>query len=544
MFLTDGGSMGELIRRHDWSQTEFGPLENWPHSLRSAANICLSSLFPTAIYWGRSLRLLYNDAWSAIPGRRHPWALGRPAEEVWNDIWHVIGPQMRGVMETGRGFATYDEMLPMERGGRAGTQIFWNYSFTPIQGDDGHVEGILNSGHETTERVRTERRLEFLLELGDKLRPLDEPSLVIEAAAEALGRHLGTTRVGYGDADESGDYVTLEQNWTDGTVPAKTGRYRLTDFGRDLLDTLRSGRTAVVNDISSDRHVKGWRIDAFETVKVAAMITVPLVKKGRLVALLYVVQNTPREWTDLEILISEETGERIWEAVERARAQQLQRLLTHELNHRVKNTLATVQGIAMQTLRQAQTLEDAREALVARLGALAKAHDVLTRESFEGAMLADLVEAAMSVHAAGPDRVTASGPAVRLAPRTALPIAMALHELATNAVKYGALSNDTGRIAITWWNPAEPRGERLHLQWAESGGPEVTLPTRRGFGVRMIEQGLAAELGGDVRIEFRPEGVVCTIDAPLPPEQDQRNQQDQLPIGARPLMRAPSSSSS
>jgi two-component sensor histidine kinase len=198
------------------------------------------------------------------------------------------------------------------------------------------------------------------------------------------------------------------------------------------------------------------------------------------------------------------------------RAAEHQRLLIDELNHRVKNTLATVQSIAAQTLRTAETKEDAREALEMRLLALSRAHDVLTRESWEGADLIEVVAKALEPYqVSGESRFHIRGPHVRVTPRMSLALAMALHELATNAVKYGALSNKTGTIEVTWkvQNGAAP--PRLSLRWTETGGPPVVAPRRRGFGSRLIERSLAQDLDGQVEIAFAPTGVVCTVDAPV-----------------------------
>lgn len=156
-FLAGGGEMGRLIREFGWTSTPLGAPTKWPQSLRLALSIALHSSFPTAVYWGPELRLIYNDAWSPIPAERHPAALGQPAEQVWADIWDVVGPQFAQVLETGEGFSTYDQLLSMQRGG-AVCETYWNYSFTPIRGEDGSVVGILNQGHETTERVLAERR--------------------------------------------------------------------------------------------------------------------------------------------------------------------------------------------------------------------------------------------------------------------------------------------------------------------------------------------------------------------------------------------------
>ncbi|MBO9622205.1 MAG: PAS domain-containing protein [Sphingomonas sp.] len=148
--------MPRRIREHDWASTPLGPIEQWPQALRFALNIALGSSFPTAIYWGPEFHLLYNDAWAPIPADRHPWALGRRGEEVWPDIWHLVGPQMQRVLETGQGFAVYDRMLPMERDGKP-QETWWNYSFTAIRDENGNVVGVLNQGNETTRLVLAER---------------------------------------------------------------------------------------------------------------------------------------------------------------------------------------------------------------------------------------------------------------------------------------------------------------------------------------------------------------------------------------------------
>jgi PAS domain S-box-containing protein len=193
-----------------------------------------------------------------------------------------------------------------------------------------------------------------------------------------------------------------------------------------------------------------------------------------------------------------------------------QRLLINELNHRVKNTLATIQSIASQTLRNATTLVEAQVAFEARLFALSRAHDVLTRENWEGAGLREIVAEAIAPYSnRREDRLHLDGPNVRLPPRIALALAMALQELTTNAVKYGALSNGFGEIHIQWALDQAPEPLRLRLHWEESGGPPVQAPKRRGFGTRLVERSLAQDLDGDVRIEFAPGGVTCTVDAPL-----------------------------
>jgi two-component sensor histidine kinase len=161
-------------------------------------------------------------------------------------------------------------------------------------------------------------------------------------------------------------------------------------------------------------------------------------------------------------------------------------------------------------------MEQVREDLEGRLFALSRVHDVLTRENWNGANLREVVEQAVEPYRRADDgRFHLAGEDARLSPRMALAIALALQELATNAVKYGALLNATGVVRITWTITGAAANRRLMLCWEEAGGPVVDPPTRRGFGSRLIERSFAMELGGQARLEFPPEGVRCTIDAPV-----------------------------
>lgn len=206
----------------------------------------------------------------------------------------------------------------------------------------------------------------------------------------------------------------------------------------------------------------------------------------------------------------------IQDITERARAAERRQFLINELNHRVKNTLATVQSIAHQTLRPGQSPGEARSLLTARLIALSGAHDILTRENWETADLRDIVAQALGpFEPEAGARFDVQGPSMRIAPRAAVALAMALHELATNAAKYGALSTEAGRVSVTWSLSAGDGQSRLVLDWRERGGPPVTPPSRKGFGSRLLLQGLTADLGAAAQIGYEPGGLTCRIDAPL-----------------------------
>ena len=189
-------------------------------------------------------------------------------------------------------------------------------------------------------------------------------------------------------------------------------------------------------------------------------------------------------------------------------AEKRQRLLVNELNHRVKNTLATVQSLAYQTTRGKTAMAPVDDFL-ARLMALSAAHDVLTRESWEAADLKDIVQQAIRPYELPQrQRFMVEGCAIRISPRASLAISMALHELATNAVKYGALSTDGGEVAIRW---NIVNDELAQLDWTESGGPPVIKPTRHGFGSRLLQRGLVGDLGASPTLTYGPEGVTCAF---------------------------------
>ena len=201
---------------------------------------------------------------------------------------------------------------------------------------------------------------------------------------------------------------------------------------------------------------------------------------------------------------------------ERKAGEERQRLLISELNHRVKNTLAIVQGLAQQSFKGERSSADERAAFASRLAALAAAHNLLTQKSWESVELADLAKSALEACGADESRLVIAGPRVVLPPQNAVSLAIAFHELCTNAIKYGALSTEVGCVEVRWTIEGHDADQRLLLQWIESGGPPVEAPTHRGFGLRMIERGLASELGGTVAVEFDRGGLVCRINSPLP----------------------------
>ncbi len=194
---------------------------------------------------------------------------------------------------------------------------------------------------------------------------------------------------------------------------------------------------------------------------------------------------------------------------DRKRAEESRELLLNEIKHRVKNTLGTVQAIASQTFRTAAPAE--RDAFVARLHALSAAHDLLTQQSWSMVGVRETIERSLDpFRDGGTDRLALAGPAVQLNPSNALLFAMVIHELGTNAVKYGALSRDGGFVNIAWSLADQPSGRLLEFSWIERGGLAVRPPTVRGFGTQMIERTLRGEQGR-ATFDYAPEGLACRL---------------------------------
>ena len=207
----------------------------------------------------------------------------------------------------------------------------------------------------------------------------------------------------------------------------------------------------------------------------------------------------------------------LMDITEQKEAEEHRQLLVRELQHRVNNTLALVSAIANQTFRahRGREVSAAVAAFSSRISALGQAHTLLTHESWRDADLDEVVNGALTPYREG-GRIDSSGPRLRLASRRALSLALALNELATNAAKYGALSNLQGRVEIKWWIDSQESGEpRLHFRWSESGGPKVSTPKRTSFGTRLIREMLAADFNGEIELQYLATGIVCTLVAPL-----------------------------
>lgn len=203
------------------------------------------------------------------------------------------------------------------------------------------------------------------------------------------------------------------------------------------------------------------------------------------------------------------------ETTSKVETQRNSRLLNAELAHRMKNVMAMVSAVASQTFRSAQSLEEAQATFGERIATLAQAHSILTQSSWSGAAISEVIAGALAPHHVDPARLSVSGPFIELAADHALTLALAINELITNAIKYGALSTDSGRVDLSWQAGLSGSDQAFRLDWVESGGPAVVPPKRAGFGSRLIERVVAQKLGGEVRLDYAPEGFRYSLETTM-----------------------------
>ncbi|PHY14029.1 histidine kinase [Caulobacter sp. B11] len=407
----------------------------------------------------------------SLVGRRH-YEVFPEIPQYWRDCHARVlaeGVELRG--DEGDRY--------VDRNGR----VEWiRWSMAPWRADDGGVGGLVLYTEVVTAGVEARMRLE---------------------AAEARYRAV-FDQAAMGVARVSGDGLFLEMNDRFCAIVRRDRDALLAGRFRDLVreedrpaavDQARALLDGELDSFVAERQV----VSGADGTLIWIHLTISRVQSGD-------------EPAYLVIIVSDITARKQAEFEQQHYQGQL-RLLINELNHRVKNTLATVQSMAAQTLKTERDPETAFQKFEARLMGLSQVHDVLTRESWHGADLGDVAERALAPFTEAAGRMHIDGPPVWLAPNGALTMALIFHELATNALKYGALSTAAGSVSLTWTYDAQTR--TLALTWTETGGPPVTPPTRRGFGSRLIERSLRGELKGAASMDYRPEGLVCAMRASL-----------------------------
>ncbi len=310
--------MADLTRQHPWHLTPVGPMADWPVSLRTTVETLLACQLPMYLAWGPEFIQFYNDAYRPILGAKDQGALGARAPDVWPEIWPTIGPMWQEVLQ-GRPIGFDDFKLTIERFGYP-EDCYFNFSYSPVPDDTGRVQGVLVTFAETTQRVKSERRLKFLDDLGQATRHSGDAAAILQVAARMLGEHLGVSRCAYAHVLEDQDTFDLIGDHNVG-VDSIVGRYRFTDFGRHVHQLMLAGQAYVNNDVDTDPVTRDGDLAAYRQTQIQAVVCVPLLRQGRFVAAMAVHQRVPRRWTADEVELVQTVVDRCWEALQRLRAE-------------------------------------------------------------------------------------------------------------------------------------------------------------------------------------------------------------------------------
>jgi len=598
-----GGETGALIQSHDWASTSLGPICRWPDCLRFAVRLMLPARSQMVIFWGPEFVAIYNDAYAEVIGNKHPGALGRPAREIWTELWGDLGPLLQRVYDEGETIFAEDRSFRLERYGYP-EDVSFDISYSPLRDETNAIRGVICIVNETTDRVEARRalakaqeRLSYALSASGMIGTFDWHIQSDEffsdaqfAAMFSVDPHRDTTSVSVMEylarihpddreriaaavdhAIETGEKYAQECRYLqpDGTVrwievrggivyDASGKAERFAGAAVDITD--RKEREEALHRLAAivassedaimstdlDVRITSWNrgaerlygYSAEEAIGRPATFLLPedradeepmiieRIRRGERIET-YETKRRRRDGTlvDVSLTVSpvHDFSGRIVGAskiardiTERKKAERLERYLIGELKHRVKNTLATVRAIARQTFGK-ESSREVREAFDARLLSLSRAHDLLTARNWNGAELSAVIAEVLAPYEK--ERFEIAGPAVLLPAKSVLTFSLALHELATNAAKYGALSHSSGKVSITWTLGAGAVPQ-LDLRWEERGGPLVSEPVQKGFGSKLIEEILSAELDGEAGIFFEPSGVVCKVRAPMSVDED------------------------
>jgi PAS domain S-box-containing protein len=414
------------------------------------------------------------------------------------------------------GIQKYD--IPVRDGSDRWEVKYWTPVNTPVRDANGDIVYILHRAEDVTEFILTRERT------AAQLQRMEADVLRSEAQIKDTNRDLKVALERLAAANDKLqrlDYMKTEQLDV-ALAAARLGAWTL-DF---------RNREFITSDIC--RADYGWTSD--EPFTYETMLSLIHADDRKIRDAKVAEAFAKREDLEVEYRIIRPDGELVWIVVrgraeydaegqpiramgvsaditQRKRAEERQRVMIAELNHRVKNTLASVQSIALQTSMSVQSTKDFVLSFDGRVRALVLAHDLLTANSWQGASLADVVERTLAPYAVIGDsrRIEVSGPTILVASEAAVTLHMAFHELATNAAKYGALSTPAGRVSVAWTVDRTVEPAVIEIIWTEKDGPPVTPPTRRGFGTNLLQTGLARELGGDVKLSYEPGGAVCRM---------------------------------
>jgi two-component sensor histidine kinase/PAS domain-containing protein len=478
-------AMSALIAAKDWSKTVLGPADKWTTSLKLVVSTTLASGFPMAVRWGPDFAMIYNDGYRPILGDKHPWALGLPFREVWPEVQQTLALLHQAILSGTRGaFFAEDLLLRIQRHADRWEDARFTISYSPVPDASAAtgVGGVLITAVETTNRVRTE----------EALRASEERY----RSAMMLGR-MGSWEV---------DFVDGTRVWTPEGMAL---------FGIDLpdglgqvggaADELRQAMYPEDRSLLERYHTLADSQDSFPA-------EYRIVRADGRICWLSGYGRVLDRQADGKArrLINVAT-----DITERKAAEAHQRFLLQELSHRSKNLLSITQAIADQTLRHCPDLKEFQSRFDGRLRGLAASNTLLASGDWRGSSLRALVELQLAPFVDLPSpQLEIGGPDVDLTAEAAQAIGLALHELATNAVKHGALSVAHGRLSVSWQADQTRSAAGLKLVWRERSGPPVTVPKRTGFGHVVMKKMIEQAVRGAVEIDFARDGLHWSLEAP------------------------------
>ncbi|SEH22253.1 GAF domain-containing protein [Rhizobium sp. NFR12] len=379
-----------------------------------------------------------------------------------------------------------------------------------VHDESGRPIKMIGAVKDVTVIKRAAARVQALLDLGDRLNHLTDTESMAMAAADLMAKALDATRAGFGIVNLADETVLMQPEWTAPGVVSLSGRHHFRDYG-SFINDLRLGNPVVIPDVTQDPRTRD-NAQALLDLDIRVLVNVPIMDQGRFNLVVFAHHTHPYAWSTEELAFLRSFGDRIQAAIARVHAEAEQMVLQRELGHRLKNTLAMVQAIASQTLRPVKERNHV-DAFERRLHALSTAHEILLERNWSSAPVSNVVEKTLD-RLSVRERIDIVGDPIMLGPKGTLSLSLVLHELATNAIKYGSLSNTTGRVAINWHVEGEGDLSSFNFSWQESGGPQVAEPQANGFGSKLIRMGLAGT--GGVNVRYEPSGFVAQMHASLP----------------------------
>jgi PAS domain S-box-containing protein len=323
-FLAGGGVLGELIDKFDWERTPLGPIDRWPAVLKTTVGLIVRSPVPIVTLWGEQGIMIYNDAYAVFAGSRHPKLLGSQVREGWPEVTDFNDNVMK-VGLAGKTLSYQNQELTLIRSGGP-EQVWMNLDYSPISDESGSPVGVMAVVVETTQGVKADNqlranqaRLQFLDALAKETAKSTDADTILAITTRMVGEHFGVTSCAYADMDADEDGFTIRGDWAARGAVHIIGHYRLADFGKLAVERLSAGLPLIIND--NLKEIAPEEAATFQNIGIGATICMPLVKEGRLTALMAIHHKTAHVWTDHELALITEVTERSWAHIERVRSE-------------------------------------------------------------------------------------------------------------------------------------------------------------------------------------------------------------------------------